>query len=89
MVLSMRGSVGAMKKTSGIIKEGRVQVLTTVKLCKWFALLVPAQGHYFFVDAVPLADPLCAVGWKSTLIGEPDATIKSYPVEPPRSSDRP
>jgi hypothetical protein len=26
MVLSIRGSVGAMKKTSGIIKEGRVLI---------------------------------------------------------------
>ena len=30
------------------------------------AFLVPTLGHYFFVDAVSLANPLGAIGWKCT-----------------------
>src|SRR6202140_5268897 len=53
-------------------KERGIQVLTAVKLCKRFALLVPALSHHFFVDTVPFAHPLCAVGGKSTLVGQPE-----------------
>src|ERR1700730_15338205 len=56
-------------------KERGIQVLTAVKLCKRFALLVPALGHYFFVDTVPLSRPFRAIGWKRTLFGQTDATI--------------
>src|SRR5882762_2309540 len=52
-------------------KERSVQVLASVKLCKRLALLVPALGHYFFVNTVPFAHPLCAVGGKCTLVGQP------------------
>src|ERR1700686_3436633 len=61
-------------------KERRVQVLTAVKLGKRFALVVPALSHHFFVDTVPFAHPLCAVGGKSTLVGQPDAAIQGNPV---------
>src|SRR5450432_34838 len=61
-------------------KERGIQVLTAVKLCKRFALLVPALGHYLFVDTVPLSRPFRAIGWKSTLVGEPDAAIQGNPV---------
>src|ERR1700722_5029559 len=43
-------------------KERSIQVLTSVKLCKCVAFLVPALGHYFLVDTVPLSRPFCAIG---------------------------
>src|SRR6202051_1411595 len=61
-------------------KERRVQVLAAVKLGKGFALVVPALSHHFFVDTVPFAHPLCAVGGKGTLVGQPDAPIQGNPV---------
>src|ERR1700684_3365677 len=61
-------------------KERSIQVLTAVKLCKRVAFLVPALGHHFFIDTVPLACPFCAIGWKRTLFGQPDAAIESHPV---------
>jgi hypothetical protein len=51
-----------------------------VKLSKGTAFLVPTLGHYFFVDAVSLANPLGAIGWKCTFVGQPDAAIQSNPV---------
>src|SRR5258706_3279603 len=61
-------------------KERRVQVLAAVKLRKRVALLVPALGHYFFVDTIPFAYPLSAVGGKCTLVGQPQTAIQGYPV---------
>src|ERR1700693_4665232 len=61
-------------------KERRVQVLAAVKLGKRFALVVPALSHHFFVDTIPFAHPLCVVGGKSTLVGQPDAAIQGNPV---------
>src|SRR6202047_5233442 len=61
-------------------KERRVQVLAAVKLGKRFALVVPALGHYFFVDTVPLSRPFRAIGWKRTLFGQTDAAIQGNPV---------
>jgi hypothetical protein len=60
--------------------ERDIQVLTAVKLCKRFAFLVPAMGHYFFVDTVPLSRPFRAISWKRTLLGQPDTAIQSHPV---------
>src|ERR1700694_602398 len=61
-------------------KERGIQVPTAVKLCKRFALLVPALGHYFFVNTVPLSRPFRAIGWKRTLFGQTDAAIQGNPV---------
>src|ERR1700682_2051222 len=61
-------------------KERRVQVLAAVKLGKRFALVVPALSHHFFVDTVPFEHHVCALVWKITLIGQPDAAIQGNPV---------
>src|SRR6202049_4980811 len=61
-------------------KERGIQVLTAVKLCKRLALLVPALGHYFFIDTVPLSRPFRAIAWKRTLLCQPDAAIQGNPV---------
>src|ERR1700730_10973739 len=61
-------------------KERGIKVLTAVKLCERFALLVPALGHYFFVDTVPLSRPFRAIGGESTLVGQTDAAIQGNPV---------
>src|SRR5450755_2554668 len=51
-------------------EERRVQVFAAVKLRKRVALLVPAFRHHVFVDSVPLPQPLSAVGWKCSLVGQ-------------------
>src|ERR1700688_688175 len=61
-------------------KERRVQVFAAVKLSKCVAFLVPAFSHHFFIDSVPLPQPLSAVGWKRSLVGQAKTTIQSNPV---------
>src|SRR5450631_786507 len=61
-------------------KEGCVQVFTAVKLRKCLAFLVPAFSHHFFIDSVPFPQPLGAVGWKRSFVGQAETTIQSNPV---------
>lgn len=57
-------------------------------LGKRMAFFVPASGHHFFADAISHAHPLCAVGWKGTFVGPPEAPIQSNPVHDPLVGDR-
>src|ERR1700693_4544286 len=58
-------------------KERRVQVFAAVKLRKCLSSLVPAFRHHFLIDSVPLPQPLSAVGWKRSLVGQAETTMQS------------
>src|SRR5450755_69875 len=71
---------GSHKEDQRHNKERRIQVFAAVKLRKCVAFLVPAFSHDFFIDSVPLPQPLSAVGWKRSLVGQAKTTIQSNPV---------
>src|ERR1700726_1526494 len=67
---------GSHKEGQRHNKERRVQVFAAVKLRKCVAFLIPAFSHHFFIDSVPLPQPLSAIGWKRSLVGQAKTTIE-------------
>src|SRR6266508_3059413 len=57
-----------------------IQVLAPVELGKGATLLVPAAGHHFLVDAIPLVDPLRAICRQRAFVRQPDAAIQRNPI---------
>src|SRR4029077_18829790 len=61
-------------------QERGIRFLAAIDLGEGAALLVPAAAHPFFIDAVPLLEPLGAVGRQRTFVRQADATIQRNPV---------
>ncbi len=80
MVLSIRGSFGAMKKTSGISKLDASRASRTERLHKRLAARVPSLVHDLLIDLVADGQPARAIGRERTLVGEPQAAIERNPA---------